>query len=589
MRHCLGGAATLLGFALVGGCASTDDSAKDKATTAPHLLALTSYSASLGTPIDGIIANPPSGVVTKAELVFDGTFTHPDGRTENVSMSQEANRIEAGAVRWTSFGPFNNPFTSGEPDVGVYTGKVGIRFTSPDGTQTTDEEPLQVRFEVKPSIVITELQPTSASCGKPALRLIGAMPYKLRAKAIGFNATNIDYQFTVPSIIPDQDGKPAFDVDKDGKAQTTVTRFSHAMVGNEDAIDGKKDVLTLPPVPMDVPNYGVIMAVTAKDDQGHQVSTTFGMTAHRPLEVFYDGRFQLSQIYPAEPVSACIPGGQQGRSVDYSEAKTETRARTLSVTLSKSLVKTDENNWSTSDGKTVTHGTTTTDGYSKTHGTQNSFSFTQEHSDTSGVTFDWSNSHTDSNMDGWMEHGEGKVSFKPFGVGVELGGGAQHDHQAGHSDTSTTGGSRSNSTTNGWTKGETDTTLDQQTVDHSEATTDSTAVSTTNTKGGSASTQQGTGEADQDAWTVSSSDTIQRGFGGTVIANTYGAFYRQLARYTRRAFVLEYNMCGEGDVVGDLTLQDYVWAPDLALSDQCPPLPKTNFPEPQCFMSPCDP
>jgi hypothetical protein len=114
-------------------------------------------------------------------------------------------------------------------------------------------------------------------------------------------------------------------------------------------------------------------------------------------------------------------------------------------------------------------------------------------------------------------------------------------------------------------------------------------VSTTDSKGGSNREDVGAGQSTDQQWQVSSSDTIQRGFKGNVIANKFGVFYRQMARYTRRSFVLVYNKCGEADVVGDITQQDYVWAPDLAMGDACPPFPESNFPKPQCFLSPCDP
>jgi hypothetical protein len=578
---CLATAAVLT---LGAGCAASEDAASEGATTLPHLLALSTYSASLGTPIDAYIANPPSADARSIELVFEGTFTHPDGRSEPVSFTQRTNRLEAGAVRWTTFGPFNNPFTPQMPDVGTFMGKAGVRVTMADGSTTMDENPIPMTFEVKPSIVLTELQPTTAECGKPALRLIGAMAYKMKAMAVGFNPTSIEYAFQTPGVVPDASGRPVIQTQEDGNALYQTTRLAHAMTSNVDEI-GEDEALVLPPVPVDVPGYGVVFAITARDAEGRKVSTTFGMTAHNPIEVFYDGRFDLAQIYPATPVSSCIPGGQQGRSVDYSEAQTETRQRQLSVTLSKSWLKSEENNWSTSDGKTVTTSTTNTDSWSNSKSTSNSFSFTRSRSDTTGVSFNWSDSK--GTVKGWNAKGEGKVSFGLFGTGAEVGGGGGY-----HSDkttNSTRGGERSSSSTTGWSQGTTNTETDTSTTGGSTATTDSTAVTTTNTKGGSESESEGTGEAETDSWTVSSSQTIQRGFSASVIAGTYGVFYRQMARYTRRAFVMVYDKCGEGDVVGDLTLQDYVWAPDLALSEQCPPLPTSNFPAPQCYFPPCDP
>src|SRR3954462_7078373 len=107
LRTCLVGMIVLTS----GACASAEDDADTQPTTTPHLLALSTYAASLGTPIDAFIANPPPADATKIELLFDGTFTHPDGRVEDVHLSQETARTDAGAVRWGSFGPFSNPFT----------------------------------------------------------------------------------------------------------------------------------------------------------------------------------------------------------------------------------------------------------------------------------------------------------------------------------------------------------------------------------------------------------------------------------------------------------------------------------------------
>jgi hypothetical protein len=514
----------------------------------------------------------------KIELVFDGTFKRRDGKEEAIKLTQPTSRSEAGGIRWTTFGPFGNPFTPKNPDIGVFNGKVGVKVTLADGTEQIDESPLPVRLEVKPSIIVTELQPTSAECDAPALRLIGGMKYKMKTQLLGFDATSVDYEIKVPGIAPDNRGLPTLDFEQDGSPKYRSTLINHAVgdtsksksapAPSTDKIDDK-DAILLPVVPPDRPTYGVIFSIIARDAKGAAVRSVFGMQAHNPLEVVYDGRYQLAQIYAAQPVSACMPGGQQGRNVDYTESKSETRSRSLSVTLSSTWLKSDENNWSTTDGKNITTSKAVTDGYSNTHSTTNSFTFERNHSETDGVSFNWSNSTE--------VKAEAKVGFSLFEVGGSV------------ANTRTVGGERSHSTTNGWSQSNTNAVTDSETRDHSETTTDSTSISKTDSKGGSQTNQNGGGKADGDAWTVSSTDTIQRGFGGSVIAGTYGVFYRQLARYTQKAFVLEYNKCGQSDVVGDVTMQDYVWAPDLALSNACPPLPKTNFPAPQCYLPPCDP
>lgn len=566
IQTCLLGSLSLAVLALAGGCSTSDTETTEEEVIGnrPHLMALSTYAASLGTPIEAFIANPPPSDAQSIELVFEGTFTHPDGTTDKVSVTQPGVRTDAGSIRWATFGPFQNPFTPDKPDIGVFTGTVGVKVMNNDGSITTDPKPLDITFTVKPSIVVTDLQPVGADCGKPALKLLGGFSYKLKATAIGFKAKTIEYAFQTPGIAPDAAGRPVFDTDANGKPQYNTIKLAHTMKGDFDAVEGS-EALQLPVVPSDRPNYGVVFGIIARDGEGKSVATTFGMTAHSAIEIYDDNRFELAQLYPAKPVSSCIPGGQQGRQVEYDESNTETRQRQLSLTLSQNWLRSTENSWSTTDGKTVTRGTTVTEGISRTHSEANTISFEQTNSNGTTIT------STYNNNVGGKVGGTIKV--------VEIGGSYNREW----------GGSTANMSSSSTSNGRSNTVTDSTTIDRSTATTDSTAVTHSETTGRSRSDSQGGSEAAQDAWTVSSSDTISRGFSASVIAGTYGVFYRQMARYTKKAFVLVYNKCGEGDVVGNVTLQDYVWAPDLALGASCPPLPQSNLPKPQCFLPPCDP
>lgn len=562
------------------GCGGAEAAHGETTATTPHLLALSTYSASLGTPIDAFIENPPTSDVQSIEIVFEGTFTRASGGEERVAMSQRVVRTDGGAVRWTNFGPFGNPFTPTNPDVGTFRGKVGIRTTGADGVVTMDPNPLPMEFVVQPSIIVTELQPTTATCDKPALRLIGLMSYKMKAQALGFKAVSMEYAFKTPGITLDKEGAPTLETDAQGGPVFRTTTVTHQVSAGLDAIDGT-EAITLPPVPPDRKQYGVIFALSARDEAGRTIHSTFGMTAHNPLEIFSNGAFQLAQIYPAEPVSSCTPGGQQGREVRYNESKSETRERRSTLTLSKSWLKSDENSWSTTDGKNVTVSKSTSDSFTRTHGTSNTFSFEKNGSTTNGVSFNWSDT---------LGVGGKLGTSASVTVGIpevaDIGGGVNGEASLDKSWTKS--GSRSSSTTSGWSQGTSNTVSDSESTSTSTATTDSTSVSKSDTKGGSTSEQNGATQSSDTSWSVSSTDTISKDFSASVIANTYGVFYRQLARYTRTAYVLEYTKCGESEVVGNVTLQDYVWAPDLAIGDRCPPFPKSNFPEAQCLLSPCE-
>jgi hypothetical protein len=246
-----------------GGCSESSEEAAESNVNQkkPHVLALSTYSASLGTPVDVFITDAPSATAKKFEVTFEGTFKRADGKEEKVAMTQPATRTEAGAIRWTSFGPFSNPFSTKDPDIGVFTGKVGVKVTQQDGSEINDDSPLPVSFEVKPSIIITELQPVEADCGKPALRLIGQMSYKIKATTIGFKATSIEYAFKIPGTVPDVNGRPVLDVDSSGTPQMRTTQL--VIDPSVPPAADQKKAFTLPPVPENIPSYGVVFAVIA--------------------------------------------------------------------------------------------------------------------------------------------------------------------------------------------------------------------------------------------------------------------------------------------------------------------------------------
>ncbi len=52
-----------------------------------------------------------------------------------------------------------------------------------------------------------------------------------------------------------------------------------------------------------------------------------------------------------------------------------------------------------------------------------------------------------------------------------------------------------------------------------------------------------------------------------------------------------YDKCGGSQVVGTVTLDNFVWAADLgqdSVASGCEPPPATNFPEAQCVIVRCE-
>ena len=506
--------------AAVGGCAygGGDDVVGTTEPLEPKVLALSSYEASVGTLIEAYGVGLPDAEQGRVELVFRGEYQTASGARSPVDVTLPAHAVDGGTVRWTSFGPYEIPFGPGN-QVGTFDGTIAARVTKADGSVHEDATPSAFTLTVRPSIVVREFQPTTASCAGPVTRALGGAAYRLRVEAIGFTPASFTYSLAMPTV---------------SGADPVVVR--HLATGSFDSLGDHGD-FSLPNVPTGVPAYGAVVGVQATAADGHSYRTLFAIAVHRPLEVFYNGNVEVAEVYAPTPVSSCIPGGTNGRHVNYEESTSETRTRTYNVNWNDHWMRTH----------TVSRDVNTTVGWNESNGVG--------FATTDGETFHWSigvSSEVSGNV------GISLPELVSIGVGTRIGL------------SSTVGGDRSRQTSGSTNRSEG--------VHASETTTDATSVS--DTVGG------GTGEAY--TWQVSSTDSVARTFGGSVVAGTFGVFYRQTMRMMRRAAMVAYNQCGAATVIGDVDFQDWTWSPDLGTSTSCPPLPMSNLPEAACYVDPCD-
>lgn len=472
------------------------------------ILALSTYAASVGSLVEVYGANFPRPAEGRTLLRFQGVFEGADGTREAVDYTTEPRRVDSGTLRWDEFGPYRNPFSS-RGAVGAFVGTVATRVVTADNQVVDEANPMEVTFEVKPSLLVEEFQPTTATCDSGILRGIGGAAYRLSVKAAGFEPESFTYSIHAPAL------------------QMAPIRVRQLADGASGTV-GQRGDLILPEVPEGVPSYGAVITVQAKGKGGEQVQSSFGLTVHRPLEVFYNGFVDVAEVMAPVPVSGCMPGGTLGVDVSYSESQAESRDRSYSVNWNEGWVQ----------SHTVSQGSSETIGLSERNGVG--------FSTTNGTNFNWS---LGAEVTGSV--GVDKLVQMGVGVSSEVGG----------------GGSQSNTQNSSRESG----------VDASTTTTDSESVSN-GTSGSS---------GEDFAWSVSSSQVISRGFGGYVIPGTYGVFYRQTLRLMRRAAMVAYNQCGYAQVVGEVDFVDWTWSPDLALGESCPPLPKSNLPAAECNISPC--
>lgn len=496
-----------------GGCVEEAQLESGSSPEAPpvgsEVLALSTYAAPVGTMVEVYGRDFPRPGEGQVVLRFEGAFSDAQGVTNDVAFDTPARWVDAATLRWTDFGPYQNPFSASGSRIGRFEGQVSADLILSDGRRLGGARALPLGFEVEPSLIVHELQPVSASCQGGVVRALGGAPYRLEVEAVGFEPVTFTYSISAPSL---------------GPGTLSIRRIAQ---GQRDTV-GVASPLVFPRVPESRSAYSAILAVEAKDKAGRIRKSAFAISVHRPIEVFYNGNVQVAEVMAPEPVSACIPGGVNGRNASYSEARSEVRSRAYAVNWNETWLR----------SHTVSSGSSETVGLTETNGVG--------FSTTDGSSFNWS---------------LGNEVNGSFGVDklVSVGVTAQ----------SSRGGDVRQSQTDSQNRAQ----------GVNEATTTTETEATGESAGGS--------QGEAFSWSVSSSEVISRGFGGRVIAGTYGAFYRQTLRLLRRAALVAYNQCGYANMVGEVDFTDWTWSPDLALSNDCPPLPASNLPDAECVVGPC--
>jgi len=311
----------------------------------------------------------------------------------------------------------------------------------------------------------------------------------------------------------------------------------HVASGSTDTVGASGDMV-LPNVPAERSAYGAAIIITAVDTRGQTHVGQFGIGVHRPIEFFYQGGFEVAQTFDPIPVSACYAGGYDGKDVSYTDTQTETKTRTHTVGWNQ--------NWShaVSDSR----GTTTTVSQSET----NAVGFNVS----DGNTFTW-------NMGGATSlELSGSIGFQGI-INAGIKGGQTFNYGISNAGTH----------------------MESSSIDRSTGVSVSSAIMETET------VMDSSGHGIDESWSesVSSSDALSLGFTGRVIATTYGVFYRQTVKIVRRGMIITYNLCGIPQVAApSVDLSDWMWAMDLAIASQCPPLPPSNLPAAQCNIEPCE-
>lgn len=495
----------------------------------PQITAISTNNAAVGDELRFSGANFISADEGYVEITFRGVYEQETGGTEQVNYTVQGTLDSAsGELVVGRFGPYQIPFTRAGNVLGTFNGDIFATNIHDDGRQMRQlvDQNLSTNLTVMPSLVVREV--TAHGEG-----------WESSCRNVGTRLINwVPYRVTVEAVGFEAESfnygvsDGALDGETPSSEPITITHEPEFGPTTVDSI-GELEMLRFAEVPFGVPVYRASLAISAEGTDGFTYDQFLMVTVHQPVYVRYHGVQELAEILPPVAVSGCIPGGTQGRDVSYSETTAETRSISESHQLS--------NNWS------------------NTYTEQHSESYGEGGSEANRIGF----ASSDQNDWNWnvngqvMVGGEAGVPLVTKGkVEVRVGGG--RDWGGSHTDT--------------------------QSGEQSWTSTQNFTAATSATE----SLMESLGETFGETWTVSSSSSESLNFRTFLFPNHFGVFYRQTTRLVRRGEIVAMDLCGNETVVGEIIVNDYTWAPDLAMSTDCPPFPESNFPEPECFVDECE-
>ena len=531
-------------------------------------------------------------------ILFKGTFTPAGGGfAQDVEVEAPVFVVEQGddgtqTVQWNRFGPFAHPFLA-EGQVGRFEGTIRAITEHKDGTVVLGGT-TSASFDVDPSLEFVEVQPLGADCGIPALSGFGGLPYRITVRAMGFTPTRYEFQLTSLQSAADLRTPKAFT-----KAATGPT-----------ATLGEDEDIVFQEVPPDLKYYIAAIVVRATDAaSGREVEAMLPFDIHRPVEIEYDGNFQVAEYYPPEPVTACIPGSIGNRAT-YSESTTRAAQRSVSVRISQSfsvakgISNTQDWREGYQEGETVASTVLDSQTTSRSEGSALQRGQAHNESEANNFTYattdaeNWNASHTVGGSVSVMVGAEGGASVPLVASGkvsastTATGSYAYNTGQGGSQARSRNWGATSN---RGSSSSVSDTYTLNNSTSNSRSISDTTSRNSSRTYsfGGAATVDQriseGMSSEEGQTWSESSSNTTLTSYSGFIPVGRFGVFYRQTIRMIRVGKLVSYNACGVREVMGEMLMNEWKWAPDLAIGETCDAqLPPANLPPAQCVIPPCD-
>lgn len=278
-------------------------------------------------------------------LTLRGTYFDDEGGSFPVQLLDvvKPSQAQSGALAWRLWP--NIRFHPTGDRLGYFLGEATLINKSNQGDQLVSE-PMLVKIQIKPSLIPRLVRPSRSQCQSLVTSTVEKTPFVLSVEAVGLRAASPERPLTFSfafraehwDVVTQSQTYPntgAIRLDvavTDGRIGTLEDGGGTSLVG-----DGQLKELRTRAVPEEGNSFDTTINVSVADGSGKTVALGIPLTVARVAGVLYDGSMLIAEREAPVRVSDCIPGGDIGRQVNYSEDTHESRRRTMGFNYNVSL------------------------------------------------------------------------------------------------------------------------------------------------------------------------------------------------------------------------------------------------------------
>ena len=332
----------------------------------PELVVVAPGEVSVGDQVQLIGKNflDPSHGTMRAH--FAGAFLLDTGERAQYEGDIPIQFVNRGLAQF-EFGP-NVIFAPQGDHIGSFSGTVTVTSQlggTGGGGEEKSSPSIQVQMKVLPSVILDALHSVDAPCQGVTRSTVPSTNLALSGRVIGMGEASASSPITVrvhfvsPSLsaqfsrdmwydhwplMPSEYSHPP---DGDAYFEFPITSGNNI---NLDPKNQQPSVTVNPPVTIGQQQYAqvklyelmtgsldgpgpapVTFLMEATTSDGGRAQRTIVVQIYNPGEIMtYDGNAHLVERYPADPVTGCVPGGDIGRTLSYSDGTSVSRSRSLS-------------------------------------------------------------------------------------------------------------------------------------------------------------------------------------------------------------------------------------------------------------------